>query len=121
MIRPSPPAPPVADASSSSGSPPPHAVSARALTRASARVVLRRRFIRRSYLSRGLGEARRDHRPLHQRHHDIYQQGQQRDQDCSAVHLVILPVGLAVDQEDRKSTRLNSSHVKSSRAVFCST
>src|SRR5256885_16516578 len=34
-------------------------------------------------------------------------------------HRLPLPVGRAVGQEDRKSTRLNSSHLVISYAVFC--
>src|SRR5690606_41269133 len=34
-------------------------------------------------------------------------------------HLELRPVGDAMDVQDRKSTRLNSSHVKISYAVFC--
>src|SRR3989442_3597860 len=45
---------------------------------------------------------------------------QPADQSAAAVHLQLtLPLGFQLADGDRKSTRLNSSHVRISYAVFC--
>src|SRR2546426_9293708 len=66
----------------------------------------------------------RDAEPLHQPHRLAHRavgaegDGVEDHPRLAALHPVHLR-GLAVDRQDRKSTRLNSSHLVISYAVFC--